>query len=141
MLLESESPLRTRPKDLLLNRIDAALARSTRETDVRGWFREGSILGVVFTELGDSNTGTVVAVLRRRIETVLRESLPFEQIKPLRLSFHIFPGTPGLEYETPDSPRGEKLEISNRDAPPKFEKRFIAIAGVLLALIASIPCS
>jgi hypothetical protein len=141
LLLESERPLRTPPKDRLLDRIDAALARSTRETDVRGWYREDSTLGVIFTEVDDANGPTVVALLRRRIETALRESLAFEQIKPLRLSFHIFPGIPDPEEETSDSPLGEELAISNGNAPPRIAKTFIGIAGVLLALIASIPCS
>jgi sugar transferase (PEP-CTERM system associated) len=41
-------------KEPSAGRIDSLLELITRETDIRGWYKHGSIIGVIFTELGDA---------------------------------------------------------------------------------------
>ncbi|MGA7490915.1 MAG: sugar transferase [Syntrophobacteraceae bacterium] len=41
-------------KEPIEGRIASLLELITRETDIKGWYKHGSIIGVIFTELGDS---------------------------------------------------------------------------------------
>ena len=40
---------------------------STRETDIVGWYRNGSVIGVIFTEIGAVDDSTVRKVLLRKL--------------------------------------------------------------------------
>src|SRR4051812_43010706 len=65
MLLESGSLLKT-SKDGSLDKILNTLSQSTRETDVKGWYKDGSVIGVIFTELGDAEGKMVASALLTR---------------------------------------------------------------------------
>src|SRR3989337_1713828 len=52
MLLESTSLLTRGSKKDTLERILDTLSKSTRQTDVIGWYKEGSVIGTIFTEIG-----------------------------------------------------------------------------------------
>jgi hypothetical protein len=52
----------------VLNDLVAAIGVSTRETDSLGWYETGSILGVLFTELGTAE----LAVIETIVELVAR---------------------------------------------------------------------
>jgi lipopolysaccharide/colanic/teichoic acid biosynthesis glycosyltransferase len=69
-----------------------ALARSTRDTDIKGWYREGSTIGVIFTEIGSESDGRAVAdALLSKVTGALSSTLSVEQIHEINLSFHVFP--------------------------------------------------
>jgi lipopolysaccharide/colanic/teichoic acid biosynthesis glycosyltransferase len=89
MLLESTTPL---PTDQFpdIDKVLLSLPRSTRETAVTGWYREGYILGVLFTEVGASGT-SAVEILTPKVHRALRDSVGMRQLSKLRLLFHVFP--------------------------------------------------
>jgi hypothetical protein len=60
----------------LVARLLRGLARSVRETDFIGWYREFSVLGAVLTELGESAAADIVQQVTRRLTAVLRDSVP-----------------------------------------------------------------
>jgi len=41
----------SRAADSMMQSVMAILLRSTRETDLVGWYKKGSVLGVIFTEI------------------------------------------------------------------------------------------
>ncbi len=90
MLLESASMLRAGGKHVPTE-ILAALARSSRDTDIKGWYKEGSIIGVIFTELGEAEGRSVANALMAKVSSALCATLSIEQINDIRLSFHVFP--------------------------------------------------
>ena len=51
MLLESAKLLRRGNRETI-NGVLSALGDSARDTDIMGWYKEGSTIGVIFTELG-----------------------------------------------------------------------------------------
>ena len=55
MLMHVESILQANHSERALSEILSALSSSTRETDLAGWYREGAILGVIFTEIREGN--------------------------------------------------------------------------------------
>ena len=43
------------------------LSVSTRETDAKGWYKDGSVFGVIFTEIGDGDAHAITKVLLNKI--------------------------------------------------------------------------
>ncbi len=68
-----------------------ALTRTTRGTDLKGWYKEPSTIGVIFTEIGSSDGGSIARALLTRVNEALRESLTIEDIRNISLSFYLFP--------------------------------------------------
>jgi hypothetical protein len=60
----------------LVAKILQALARSVRETDFIGWYRELSVLGAVLTELGESAPADIAQLVTRRLIAALGDSVP-----------------------------------------------------------------
>ena len=53
-----------------------SLARSLRETDVVGWYRQGRIVGAVLTHLGDGVLSDVSRETSKRVSQMLHAHLP-----------------------------------------------------------------
>ena len=51
----------------------AAIAQSTRDTDLKGWYKEGSIIGVIFTEVGGAEDKSIVHALSTKLTDSLYE--------------------------------------------------------------------
>jgi Sugar transferases involved in lipopolysaccharide synthesis len=91
MLLESASLFSGGEKAQLIEKVLHALGHSTRETDVKGWYKTESVMGVVFTELGLAEGKPVADALLAKTSEALGRALSLEQINEIRLSFHFFP--------------------------------------------------
>src|SRR4051812_38617700 len=62
-----------------------------RDTDVKGWYKEGASIGVIFTELGGVVEKSAVRTLAGRVTDALYASLSIEEMNELQISFHVFP--------------------------------------------------
>jgi hypothetical protein len=78
-------------------RILLPLWDSTRETDIKGWYREKSVLGVIFTEIGGADGKSAANALRTKLTSALSTTLSGPQIDSVKISFHIFP-EPSTEH-------------------------------------------
>jgi lipopolysaccharide/colanic/teichoic acid biosynthesis glycosyltransferase len=112
-----------------------ALLMLTRETDIKGWYESGALLGVIFTEMNSLETET----LQEKIHKNLLASLSEEQIGDIRISFHRFPddgkpNTPGGPAHFtfyPDFPGKER--IKKKSLKMKRAMDVIgSIAGILI---------
>jgi lipopolysaccharide/colanic/teichoic acid biosynthesis glycosyltransferase len=142
MLLDTGSLLRTRGKQEVLDNILETLLSSTRVTDIKGWYETGSVIGVIFTELGSAQGRPAAGALLAKITAALGGALSIEQINEIRLSFHVFPED--WEAHGPDGPAASALYPDlRRSNPPKSAdlhlKRAIDICGSLAALILLSP--
>jgi exopolysaccharide biosynthesis polyprenyl glycosylphosphotransferase len=142
LLLDMGENLSSEKNGKTLDKILAALALSTRETDITGWYADGCVIGVVFTEIGIDEGNTVPTTIISRVTDTLRGSLMWEQFNQLNISFHIFPED--WDFDANDRPSNPTLypDLSQRDQARKFfriMKRMMDIAGSLLALILLAP--
>jgi lipopolysaccharide/colanic/teichoic acid biosynthesis glycosyltransferase len=69
----------------------AGMTSFVRETDALGWYRDGVILGIVFTEVGDHSRDLIADALRTKVGNRLREQLGPETAAKIVISLHIFP--------------------------------------------------
>lgn len=75
----------------MLTRVGSSLRRSSRETDVVGWYREGKILGILFTGLALNESDSAVGLLSGRVRAVLERDLTLNECRHVQLTFHRFP--------------------------------------------------
>lgn len=122
----------------IVRSIAAVLKETTRETDIKGWFKERSTIGILFTEMSESKD-RMIDIFRERIEGRIREILHAGH--GVEISFNWFPE----EAKVITRQNGENLvfypELQD-DGKMDFRgflKRVIDIAGSLLGLIVFSP--
>jgi lipopolysaccharide/colanic/teichoic acid biosynthesis glycosyltransferase len=89
MLVESASLFQS-GSDGLIDKVLLSLSRSTRDTDITGWYREGSVIGVLFTEISSTKT-SIVDILSSKVHGALRDVMTVQQLGDIKVSFHVFP--------------------------------------------------
>jgi lipopolysaccharide/colanic/teichoic acid biosynthesis glycosyltransferase len=140
MLLELERLLRGSHTDTL-GKIISALTTSTRETDITGWYENGSTIGVIFTEVGDAGK-SVASALLNKVTTALGKTLSIEQIGNINLSFHVYPEESGRQ-DPPSLSNSTLYPDLNQTAESNKAalriKRFIDIAGSIAGILLCAP--
>jgi len=141
MLLESGSVLKASGDKDTLARVLRSVASATRDTDIKGWYKDGEIFGIIFTEI-DTDGRLVGRALLSRFYTAITSTLSIEEINEISLSFHVFPeesskgtlGTPNDPALYPElSPDEDQMKGARR------LKRAMDIVGSLFALAVSTP--
>jgi lipopolysaccharide/colanic/teichoic acid biosynthesis glycosyltransferase len=126
-----------------VNQVVNALASFMRETDVTGWYRDGSVLGNIFTELGTSCIPSAsVASIRAKINLALETHVGPEMSAKIKVSCHVFP-----EDWTEQKPNGRidsmlYPELEDKGRPGWLHsagKRMVDILLSSLALVLSLP--
>lgn len=126
----------------VLKDLVSTLIRTTRQTDVLGWYKTDSVFGVIFTEIAHQERSTILSTMLVRISGTLRSQLTADQFNKISISFHLFPE----EWDVTGSqrPTNPSLypDLVKRDESRKFfavVKRVMDIAGSMLALILLCP--
>jgi len=91
MLLDASQSSDTDPADLLMSRVTPVLLGSTRETDLVGWYKNGVILGILFTEVTLEGTTPITEVLHTKVLSALHSGLSRKVISKLAVTVHLFP--------------------------------------------------
>jgi lipopolysaccharide/colanic/teichoic acid biosynthesis glycosyltransferase len=75
---------------ILRQAVDIVVA-SKRETDLVGWYKQGAILGIIFTEVTLEGDLPITETLRSKMETAFIKHLGRERSAKIAISLHIFP--------------------------------------------------
>jgi lipopolysaccharide/colanic/teichoic acid biosynthesis glycosyltransferase len=143
MLLEAGDLLKATGQEVVFSKMVAVLSHSTRETDIKGWYKDHAVIGVIFTEVGNAEGTSITSALLAKVSHALGTTLTIEQINTVKLSFHIFPEHanergPGGPTDSTLYPDLDRLADPKKTA--RVAKRTIDIAGSLFALIFTSPC-
>jgi lipopolysaccharide/colanic/teichoic acid biosynthesis glycosyltransferase len=141
MLLEADKLLKSGNHKKVFDSVIDALFRSSRETDVKGWYETGSVIGVIFTELGAAEGNSVANALFTKILNALGRTLSIEQVNELRISFHVYPeASDNGDRGGSDSALYPDLRADGQSSGgARLMKRSMDIAGSLCALILLSP--
>jgi lipopolysaccharide/colanic/teichoic acid biosynthesis glycosyltransferase len=141
MLLDACSLLKADESRETSHKVIAALAQSTRETDIKGWYKDDSVIGVIFTEVGAADGKCVGNALLTKVTSALRTTLSSEQINQIKISFHVFPeSSNGNGIGPTDSTLYPDLQqMGDPKRAARAIKRSIDIAGSLFALLLASP--
>jgi lipopolysaccharide/colanic/teichoic acid biosynthesis glycosyltransferase len=142
MLLDMGNGLRSDANGKALDKILSALSLSTRETDVTGWYKSNSIVGVMFTEFGAEDRNSILSTMMTRVSETLRDNLSSQQFGLISISFHLFPEE--WNHDIPQRPSNPTLypDLASRDNAKKFFcviKRMMDVVGSALALLLFAP--
>ena len=74
MLLDPGNLLKSADSRVMQNLL-SAISQSTRDTDLKGWYKDGSIIGVIFTEVAGAEDKSIVQSLSTKLTDSLHEAL------------------------------------------------------------------
>lgn len=142
MLIDAKKAIRRDRRQDVCNNIITALSLSTRETDIIGWYEEDSVLGVIFTEIGEAQPRYSLNALIDKAHASLRNNLDSELFIKIQVSFHLFPEE--WDEGNQDGPADLRLYpelVTQGDSKrsSRFVKRVIDVAVSLLALLLLAP--
>lgn len=89
-LLEMECHLPSEQTRITLGKILSILDSTTRDTDVTGWYKSQSVVGVMFTEIAIADRSAILATIIARMNHTLRGHLTPREFTQLGTSFHVF---------------------------------------------------
>ncbi len=119
-------------------------SRATRETDIKGWYVSGAVVGIMFTRLmeqGKNRKATVQLIINKCSDS-LRVSSDLERLSKVHISWQVYPEE-FLEATTDPRSGGKsgagRGETSKKGRLPLWTKRFIDIVGSLTAMILLSP--
>jgi len=141
MLLDSHLVRKDESNAEFSARLASVVKDATRETDLVGWYDDGTILAVIFTEINVEGTNPITEVLHSKVVRALRENLNPKLASKLTITIHVFP-------ESWDAGRPERVadvklypDLSQKTSRKRFPtvvKRGIdVLASALLLLILS----
>lgn len=139
MLIEDSEQQSPEKQSKLLERVMAALAPKTRETDSIGWYEGGMAVAVLFTGLPDDEHLPSHTIIFNRVITQLRELLTEDEFAKINISFHLFPDDWGT-----DGPGASSNPVLYPDlVKPSKQRRLLLslkrltdiVAGSLLLLL------
>lgn len=142
MLLDMGNQQASAKNGKALDSIVSALVASTRETDVIGWYKSRSTVGVMFTGLAVVDKNSLLSTMLTRMSATLRDNLTFEQFSQISISFHFFPDD--WDHEISDRPSNPTLypDLSSPDSATRFlsgAKRMMDVVGSALAVVVLAP--
>lgn len=91
MLLDASAFIEEKTSDRFLSRISSVLLKSTRETDLIGWYEKGVILGVIFTEVSCEGETPITEILRSKVVDALQAELGRKVASSVAVTTHLFP--------------------------------------------------
>lgn len=126
-------------KEDAVKKIASALFTSTREVDVKGWYKNGSVIGILFTELN----GIDKASLREKVYSKLYSVLEMQQVRKIETTFYAFPDDENAEdigKKNKDADQSALYpELTNQRDSKRFYKRVIDVSGSIAAFIMLFP--
>jgi lipopolysaccharide/colanic/teichoic acid biosynthesis glycosyltransferase/GGDEF domain-containing protein len=142
MLLDGSAFVEAETADRFMSQVTSVLLKSTRETDLVGWYKKGATLGVIFTETSPEFKDSITEILHSKVVNALHDELSHEVTSNLVVTVHLFPERwdgDGVEpvADTRFYPDIAKGEPKRRLA--LVVKRLIDIAGSAALLLVVSP--
>ncbi len=89
MLLDMGDPSSPKQNKPTLRKIMSVLSLMLRETDVTGWYKEDTVVGVMFTEITLDEQNVIPATMMSRVTQTLKSHLPAAQFRQIGISYHL----------------------------------------------------
>jgi exopolysaccharide biosynthesis polyprenyl glycosylphosphotransferase len=143
ILLDARQALNTASAHDVLRRVTKAADKARRDTDIAGWYKDHAVLGIIFTELRDTEESGTNETLRNKIQRSLAAELTAEELELVHVSLHTFADDSDDQDSNHDqSNPAFHPDLFHRNQSkrlPLLVKRMMDIAGSAAALIAFSP--
>ena len=115
MLVDSSSVRTNGNHSTFIGQLSSTVCDATRETDLVGWYQDGVVLAVIFTEVSVEGKTPVTEVLRSKLVRALRDNLDPKLASKLTITVHLFPET----WED----KGHSDPVADASCTPIFQPR------------------
>lgn len=125
-----------------LVKIVEALSSSTRETDIIGWYRNDSLLGVIFTEVDAERRHLITTTISNNSYRALARTVEAERLQNIAVSFHGFPEVYYQEMTHAVSDTSVYPDVARTKSRRRYSlliKRSVDVAGSALGLVILAP--
>jgi len=143
ILLDARPAIETASANDILRRITKAADKARRDTDIAGWYKDHAVLGIIFTELRDTEESGTNETLRNKIQRSLATELTAEELDLIHISLHTFADDSDDQDSNHDqSNPAFHPDLFHRNQSkwlPLLVKRAMDIAGSAAALLALSP--
>lgn len=129
-------------EDSFMPRVASVLLKSTRETDLVGWYEKGVILGVIFTEINSEFKSSINEILHAKAVNALHDELTREVTANLVVTVHLFPESGDRNGVEPVANNRFYPDLSNGGSKkrlPRVAKRVMDIIGSVFLLLFTSP--
>lgn len=118
-----------------------AVSTAIRESDIIGWYEQGKVLGVIFTELNQIENLPVADVLEHKIQKAFKENLDRSVAGKIVVTLHVFPESKekGRDQTIDEKLYAEEQKRQDRHKISMFAKRLVDFAGSLVLLLILAP--
>ena len=142
MLIDIEKSVQNETGKTIIGKIICKLNTHTRETDAKGWFVDKSIIGIIFTEIGEHDKAFILERITQRVRNSLFYVLESNHFQEMKLSLQWFPDN-GNQSENNYEPNSlfypDVIQKAIHKVFSLFIKRLIDIAGSITGLIIFSP--
>ncbi len=124
----------------IVSNLVAAIEASTRETDRLGWYEHNKTLGIILTEIGETNEAKV-KLLAQKITSAMQQAVSAREFGNLSLIVRLFPQHSSWS-EADGWDDDTFLGLQQKHGPGSraiIYKRAIDIAGSLLTMLFFLP--
>ena len=142
VLVDVQKALSNGHKERMVPALSKALAESTRETDIIGWYLENNLMGIIGTELGEASNHVIQDCFLSKLRKVFGTNLGSKNSSGISVSFHFFPEEEREDQNDHSANIALYPEMQKREESKKISlavKRFIDIVGSSMALICGAP--
>jgi len=142
VLVDVQSALSGGQKDRTVVALSKALADSTRETDIIGWYMDNALMGIIGTELGKASNQVIQDCFLSKLRKIFEASLGSKKSSGISVSFHFFPEEDRKDKNDHSANIAMYPEMQKREESKKFSlavKRCIDVFGSSMALICGAP--
>lgn len=143
MLLDATAAVEEKNGDRFLSRVCSVLLKSTRETDLIGWYENGVVLAVIFTEINSECEKPITEILHQKMVNALRDQLSRDAVSSLVITTHLFPENAGRHGgERAGDTRRFYPDLAKADSKKRATqalKRIIDVTGSAFLLIVLSP--
>jgi exopolysaccharide biosynthesis polyprenyl glycosylphosphotransferase len=141
MLLEVRPPSTGGDAAALLHQAAPVLRAAIRETDIAGWHKKDTTIGIIFAEFGGAERDAVLTALRTKLTAALHADLQPDKVERLQATFHCFPDdwTIELTGQPPATLYPEIVARQEARRAARVVKRSIDLLGATVALLVLAP--
>jgi len=142
MTLDSSAVGTGRTSGAFVEQLASVVSETVRESDLIGWYKEGVVLAVIFTEVSVGENDPITEVLHSKLVTALREKLDPTLASRLVVTVRLLPES--WDEDLSDRVSDIKLypDVSGKVAKkrfPKVMKRLMDILGSAIMLLIHSP--
>ena len=74
-----------------IDRLKSRIIDLTRETDIKGWYADHTVIGIIFTEIDVDDTTSVTETISRRVKNNLFDIVDANYLDDISISLQWFP--------------------------------------------------